>query len=159
MNNIKRWQRQVGLGFIALVLSTVFSMAIHNIVAPEAAVAQLPNRRAIATAVYEQLPDLPMENHYVSTETGDVETTNTLVYRLLQYHLRVQSRPLGSRFDWKLTLADYLGANEWMDDRLYPDRFLETNPYSHDIEVVRTFNRQQRDDLVSAILSALDAGL
>ena len=125
---------------------------------PEAAVAQLPDRRAIATAVYEQLPDLPLENHYMSTETGDVETTNTLVYRLLQYHLRVQSRPLGSRFDWKLTLADYLGANEWMDDRLYPDRFLETNPYSHDIEVVRTFNRQQRDDLVSAILIALDAG-
>lgn len=152
---MKRWQRQLGLALVTLVLSTLFSLVVPSLMGPEGAMAQLADRRAIATAVYEQLPDLPLENHYVSTETGDIAVTNTLVYRLLQYHLRVQSRPIGSRFDWKLTLADYLGANEWMDDRLYPDRFLETNPYSHDIEVVRTLNRQQRDDLVSAILRSL----
>lgn len=116
------------------------------------AVAQSRDNRAIASDVYAQIPDFPLENHYLHTETGDIAIDNTLVYRLLQYHERVQSRPLTSRFDWKLTLADYMGVNEWMEEVLYPNRFLDVNPFNSDREIVQSLNRQQREDLIQALL-------
>ena len=162
---MKRWKRQLGLivlvTIIHLVGSTVPipSPVAKNHAGPSLSVqpayAQAIERRAIAAAVYEQLPDFPLENQYVHTETGEIALDNTLVYRLIQYHSGVQSRPLGNRFDWKLTLADYLGVNEWMDEERYPDRFLQSNPFHQDIEVVRALNRQQREDLIQTLLMVL----
>ncbi|MEO1131789.1 MAG: hypothetical protein AAFX40_03685, partial [Cyanobacteria bacterium J06639_1] len=60
--------------------------------------------------IYSELPNFPKENDYVS---GDgAEPGNTLIRRLLAYHIYVQGRPTQSRTDWKLTLADYLNLNE-----------------------------------------------
>ena len=159
---MKRWKQQLGLAILVTVLllgGSVFPMVnslggrslLHH-----PAYAQSINRRAIATAVYDQLPDFPLENHYVHIETGDVDLSNTLVYRLIQYHSSVQSRPM-SRFDWKLTLADYMGVNEWMDEDRYPDRFLRSNPFHQDIDVIRTLNRQQRQELIQALLTVSDS--
>ena len=164
---MKRWTRPLGLIILVTIIHLVGStISIPNPVASDhpgtslssvqPAYAQANDRRAIASAVYDQLPDFPLENQYVHTETGDVVLNNTLVYRLLQYHSTVQYRPLRSRFDWKLTLADYMGANEWMDEERYPDRFLQSNPFHQDIEVMRTLNRQQREDLIQALLMVLD---
>ncbi|WP_071517717.1 hypothetical protein [Geitlerinema sp. PCC 9228] len=70
--------------------------------------------------VYEQLPDLPRENDYVSRKTGEVLTDNTLVGRLIRYHRYVKQRPVRYRLDWKLTIADYLQANEPIFATNYP---------------------------------------
>ena len=136
-------------GFLSHVVSRSHWMT------PKAAIAQVPNFRAIAQRVHEQLPDLAREDHYVHMETGEVDPSNTLAYRLLQYHSGVKFRPLPSRFDWKLTLADYLGVNEWMDEERYPSRFLESNPYSSDVAVIQALNRQQREQLLDVLLATL----
>lgn len=158
---MKRWQRSLLLG------SMMSSLCLMSFFVPPqgplgvklmpSAHAQSSERRAIASSVYTQLTDFPLENHYVHTETGKVDPTNTLIYRLLQYHTNVQSRPVLSRFDWKLTLADYLGVNEWMDEERYPDRFLQSNPFHRDVEVVQTLNRQQRDTLIQELLSTIES--
>lgn len=158
---MKRWKRQLGLvGLVALLHLLVLGLPVadtlgwRSLIQP--ASAQTSERQAIAASVYRLLPDFPLENHYLHTETGDVDADNTLVYRLILYHSRVKSRPLTSRFDWKLTLADYLGVNEWMDEERYPDRFLQSNPFHQDIELIRALNRQQREDLIQALLVALN---
>ncbi|MGK7888169.1 MAG: hypothetical protein AB4042_02480 [Leptolyngbyaceae cyanobacterium] len=174
----RRGWRRVGLGGVGLVMAIALFM-LHSwlgvhlrpslldlsvpgmfvlpkmSMAPEMAIAQGFDRRVMARFVYQQLPDLPLENHYVHTETGEVASDNTLVYRLIQYHYNVRRRPLTSRFDWKLTLADYLGVNEWITPEIYPDRWLTSNPYEHDIAIVQSLNRQQREALVQALLAAI----
>jgi len=121
----------------------------------EKAIAQGFNRLAVARRVYAQLPDFPLENHYIHTETNEVAEDNTLVSRLLQYHFNVKRRPLFSRFDWKLTLADYLGVNDRIYPEIYPDRRLESNPYESDVAIIQSLNRQQRDELIHALLVAI----
>ena len=157
---MKHWKRQLGLMFLMTVLCFVDSLILWadppgTRLAAQPVLSQSAERRAIATTVYDGLPDFPRANHYLHSETGDVASGNTLIYRLIQYHNRVQSRPLTSRFDWKLTLADYMGANEWMDEERYPDRFLQSNPFHHDIEIIRGLNRQQREELIQALLQVL----
>lgn len=105
--------------------------------------------------VYQQLPDFPRENNYVSKETGKVEPNNTLVGRLIRYHLFVKGRPANYRFDWKLTLADYLGATpEFLVEAVYPGGdVLRSNPMERDREVIRQLNRVQREALVQALVN------
>ncbi|TAF39726.1 MAG: hypothetical protein EAZ69_00400 [Oscillatoriales cyanobacterium] len=91
--------------------------------------------------VYEKLPDLPIENNYISKETGKVDPNNTLVGRLIRYHVFVKGRPPNYRFDWKLSLADYLGAT--------PDYL---NPMERDRAAIQSLNRKQRDALVQALV-------
>ncbi|MEB3233173.1 MAG: hypothetical protein VKJ64_19360 [Leptolyngbyaceae bacterium] len=119
------------------------------------AIAQTFDREIIAHRVYQQLPDFPLENHYIHTETGEVDRDNTLVSRLIQYHYNIQRRPLTSRFDWKLTLADYLGANEWITADIYPDSRLESNPYDQDLALIQALDRAQREALIQALLTAI----
>jgi hypothetical protein len=107
--------------------------------------------------VYEQLPNLPRENKYVSKESGTVAENNTLVSRLIQYHLYVKARPTTYRLDWKLTLADYLGANEIMYDTSYPGNdTLRQNPLDGDRAAIARLNRSQRDALVQALVSVFN---
>lgn len=104
--------------------------------------------------VYERLPDFPMENQYIDRETGDVATTNTLANRLIRYHLLVKGRPPTQRLDWKLTLADYLGANEPVLTYQYPGHdTLAVNPIQGDISAIGQLNRQERDRLVDVLVS------
>lgn len=108
--------------------------------------------------VYQQIPDLPLENQYVSRTTGEVATGNTLVNRLIQYHIYVQSRVASSRLDWKLTLADFLGVNQWVVPGLYPGGdTLRENPLAGDTGAIASLNRAQREALVEALVSLFTA--
>ncbi len=104
--------------------------------------------------VYQKLPNLPLENKYVSKETNKIDTNNTLVTRLLQYHLYVKGRAPGYRLDWKLTLADYLGINELIAEAAYPgNATLNANPIEGDRAVINRLTRKERNDLVQTLVS------
>lgn len=104
--------------------------------------------------VYQLLPSFPRENQYLSRETGKVAESNTLISRLIRYHIYIKARPANYRLDWKLTLADYLGANELMISSTYPSaETLRTNPFQKDVAVIRSLNRTQRDALVQALVN------
>ena len=107
--------------------------------------------------VYERLPDLPRENQYVSRETGKVDPDDTLVSRLIRYHVKVKLRPPNYRFDWKLTLADYLGVNEYLVESGYPsNNTLRENPMEGDRKAIQKLTRAQREALVDVLVSILN---
>jgi len=108
--------------------------------------------------VYQQVPDLPRENQYVSRETGKVDPNNTLARRLIRYHIYVKGRPPGYRLDWKFTLADYLGANSLMQESQYPGYdSLKTNPLEGDRVAIGRLNRAQRDVLAQALANVFSS--
>jgi hypothetical protein len=116
--------------------------------------AQFRNSTDAWNQVYEQFPDLPRENDYISSETGEVNEDNTLVSRLVRYHMYVKSRPPNYRFDWKLTMADYLGAHELLNESQYPGaNSLTENPMESDRAVIESLSRSERDALVNALVS------
>lgn len=116
-----------------------------------------PITRDIWKQVYQKLPDLPQDNKYVSKETGKVLPDNTLVNRLIQYHVYVKGRSPNYRLDWKLTLADYLGANEVIQEGTYPGaNTLRSNPLEGDRASIRRLNRKQRDALVQSLVSVFN---
>jgi len=118
------------------------------------AMAQRPRPQDVWRFVYQQIPTLPLENQYVSKATGQVDPNNTLVSRLLQYHAYAKGRPPNLRFDWKLTLADYLGANEVMENTRYPGfETLQTNPIDGDRAAIARLTRTQREALIQALVS------
>jgi hypothetical protein len=103
--------------------------------------------------VYDRLPDLPRENQYVNRETGKAAESNTLISRLIRYHVYIKSRPVNFRLDWKLTLADYLGANELIISSTYPGGdALRTNPLQGDVAAIKGLSRTQRDALVQTLV-------
>lgn len=105
--------------------------------------------------VYKQLPDFPKENQYISKQTGKVAESNTLVSRMIRYHVYVKGRTPNYRLDWKLTLADYLDANEVMYESSYPGNdTLRKNPFASDRAAIRRLTRQQRNALVQALVNA-----
>lgn len=117
-----------------------------------AATAQRVQIDAIWQQIYQDIPDIPLENEYVNKDTGDVSTNNTLLSRLIRYHIYIKGRPTAYRLDWKLTLADYLGVNERIDAETYPSgTSLRINPLDGDIVAVQSLNRTQRDALVNAL--------
>lgn len=121
------------------------------------AIAQQPPAADIRDAwkpVYKQLPNLPLENKYVSRESGKVNPDSTLVNRLIEYHVYVKGRAPNYRLDWKLTLADYLGANELIQDTTYPGaKTLHQNPLEGDRAAINRLNRQQRAALVQTLVN------
>ncbi|HIK16037.1 MAG TPA: hypothetical protein IGS53_12235 [Leptolyngbyaceae cyanobacterium M33_DOE_097] len=109
-------------------------------------------------SVYQQLPDIPKENQYISAETNQVDENDTLVGRLIRYHLYEKQRPPFFRLDWKLTLADYLGVNELMEPTTYPSaKQLKINPMEGDIAAIKRLNRAQRNALVQALTDAFSS--
>jgi hypothetical protein len=148
---------------VLLILAALLPTAPHSPqlaqLSPPAAIAQIRTTTPqLAQQVYELLPDLPQENQYVNASTGTVSTASTLVSRLIQYHLYVKSRPPNYRLDWKLTLADYLGAHQWMSPATYPGAdTLRTNPMTGDVAAIAQLDRAQRDQLVSALVSVFNA--
>ncbi|MBW4647084.1 MAG: hypothetical protein KME06_00050 [Kastovskya adunca ATA6-11-RM4] len=104
--------------------------------------------------VYEKLPDFPLENQYVSSKTGEVNSENTLASRLIRYHVFTKSRTPNYRLDWKLTLADYLGAHEYLVASQYPGNDnLRENPMEGDRAAIESLNRTQRNALVNVLVS------
>jgi hypothetical protein len=128
--------------------------SIESQLGAQPALAQRVKVAEAAAQVYQVLPDLPRENSYALRQTGKVDSDNTLASRLIRYHIYVKGRPASYRLDWKLTLADYLDANELMDLALYPGRdVLQENPMESDKAAISRLNRAQRDALVGALAS------
>ena len=108
----------------------------------------------VAAKVYQSLNEFPTENQHLSSETGQPATDNTLVSRIIRYHQYVKSRPVEYRLDWKLTLADYLGANETIERSSYPgNTTLKNNPLESDRAVISKLDRSQRNQLIETLLS------
>lgn len=103
--------------------------------------------------VYRQIPDFPLENNYINSQTREVASENTLVTRIVRYHQYTKSRPTIYRLDWKLTLADYLGKNEIIDEARYPNTTLTENPLERDRQVIQSLTRQQRNQLVDVLVN------
>lgn len=138
----------------AIIVATAWGELIPTSLLTQSALAQRVSTSDAWQLVYQQLPDLPRENQYISKETGKVSQNNTLVSRLIRYHMYVKGRPLNYRLDWKLTLADYLGANEIMYDTSYPGNdILKQNPFEGDRAAIKKLNRHQRDALVQVLVN------
>ncbi|MEM7553602.1 MAG: hypothetical protein AAF378_05800 [Cyanobacteria bacterium P01_A01_bin.84] len=104
--------------------------------------------------LYQQLPNFPKENNYTSKNTGKITKNHTLARRMLEYHIYYKGRAPNYRLDWKLTLADYLGANEVMYNNSYPgSNTLKKNPLEGDRAVISKLNRNQRNALVQAFVN------
>jgi hypothetical protein len=142
---------------VATTAVLLLSSALHNadFLGSPPAIAQRISPDTVWQQVYEKLPDFPRENQYVSVETRKVAPENTLVGRLVRYHVYVKGRPPQYRLDWKITLADYLGINERMDEESYPSRStLKPNPMAGDLAAMGRLNRAQREALVQALVDA-----
>lgn len=155
--------RKVGLQFaIGLAVTIAIAVPAIGTLTPSQGLAQLPPANVIPLVfenpnawrqVYEQVPDLPLENQYISIETGEVDENSTLISRLIRYHLYTKGRPPFYRLDWKLTLADYMAANEIMNLALYPGvDTLRTNPMRNDMAAISSLTRAQRAALVDALV-------
>ncbi|UBF26283.1 hypothetical protein K9N68_33070 [Kovacikia minuta CCNUW1] len=154
-----RWIQLVGIvliGVISFSLSgAIEGLPIARFLAPQAAVAQRINPDNVWRTVYQNLPDLPLENQYIRKDTGKVDPDNTLVGRFIRYHVYLKGRPPFYRLDWKMTLADYLGVNGVMEESTYPSHdTLRKNPLEGDIAAIDRLNRAQRDALVQALVDA-----
>ncbi|BAQ64246.1 hypothetical protein [Geminocystis sp. NIES-3709] len=116
--------------------------------------AQSISPEKVATEVYQQIPDLPLENNYTSITNSQQAIENTLVSRMVRYHQYIKARPTTFRLDWKLTLADYLGKNEIIDEQRYPgNSTLTQNPFELDRAIIQKLTMQQRDKLVNVLVS------
>ena len=151
--------------FLAIALGVGWTLASgafpnQGLLAQEPTMFQRFRTENVWRQVYEQLPDLPKENNYVNTETGEVDPNNTLVGRLIRFHIYTQGRPPLYRFDWKLTFADYLGVTGAIDEETYPSaNRLRPNPAERDVAVIRSLNRVQREALIQALVDAFAAQL
>lgn len=106
----------------------------------------------IAAQIYTQYPDFPTENTYTLGRGGEVAVDDTLISRLIRYHLYVMNRPANFRLDWKLTIADYLDAFERIRAARYPSAdVLSENPMEGDKTAIRAMTRQQRNQLSQAL--------
>ncbi|MFE4105024.1 hypothetical protein [Almyronema epifaneia] len=149
---------------VGILLAGLFASSGALFAHLQPALAQSPARQIqqgqISQQVYEQIPDLPLEDDYIETSAAAGDSDHTLVTRIARYHYYVKGRSTQSRLDWKLTLADYLGANERINPREYPfaTRY-DRNPLAGDTEAIRGLSRQQRNDLIQALITAFHPDL
>jgi hypothetical protein len=108
--------------------------------------------------VYQQIPDLPKENEYISKATGQVTEDNTLASRLIRYHVYNKGRSPVYRLDWKLTVADYFGVNEPIYANGYPGHdSLQQNPLESDRIAIRKLTRRQRNHLIQVLVNIFNS--
>lgn len=152
---MRRLSQRLGWGLLALVSAIAVGLGAGTFtgLAPAPANAQLLRVQEVAQRFYRQLPDFPKENQYVSKRTNRVDPDNTLIWRLVQYHTYVKGRSPVYRFDWKITLADYLGLHDPILESTYPGRDrLKTNPLEGDRAVINRLNQAQRNALVQVLV-------
>ena len=111
--------------WLGIMLFTIISNLKSTQLSPVQAQSLRPN--SVAEQIYQLIPELPLENQYLSQETKEVATNNTLVSRLIRYHQYVKSRPVKFRLDWQFTMADYLESNEQISYDRYPGSKTLTN--------------------------------
>jgi len=141
--------------FLGMILFIVASNI--NAIPSSSVSAQSLRPNAIAEQVYQLIPELPLENQYLSQETRETAAKNTLISRFIRYHQYVKSRPVKFRFDWKLTIADYLEANEIISVGRYPgNKTLTTHPLEGDRAAIYNLSRTQRNQLIDTLISIYD---
>ncbi|NJL62123.1 MAG: hypothetical protein HC903_10175 [Methylacidiphilales bacterium] len=161
---LKSTRRFFYLALLIIVMTAVFFSAEPSHIHPTLGSSLLGTQPVMAQQritvgdawrqVYQQLPNFPKENNYTSKEGGKIAENNTLVGRIIQYHFYVKGRAPNYRFDWKLTLADYLGANEVIYDTSYPGHeLLKKNPLDGDKAAIAKLSRGQRDTLVQTLVN------
>ena len=144
----------VATAISAIILSSPHPYPDNNIVGIQPAIAQRVAASNAWRQVYQKLPEFPLENKYISKKTRKVSENHTLARRLIRYHIYLKGRAPNSRLDWKLTLADYLKANEIMYDSSYPGSdTLKTNPIDGDRAAIKRLNRRQRNALVQVLVN------
>jgi len=137
-----------------LCLPEATKTGVFKLIGSQPATAQIFSSQDSWRQVYQRLPNFPLENQYVSNETGNVDSDSTLASRLIRYHIFVKSRPPNYRLDWKLTLADYLGAHEYLVESQYPGgNTLRQNPMEGDRAAIEKLSRAQRDALIDVLVS------
>ncbi len=143
---------------VIMLVSGIVNSKYTTLLGIQPAIAQRISPSDVWQQVYQKLPDFPKENKYISKETGKVAENNTLVGRLIQYHIYVKERSPSYRLDWKLTLADYLNANETMYDITYPGNdTLRENPIEGDRAAISKLTRSQRNTLVQALTNIFNS--
>ncbi|MEL6249783.1 MAG: hypothetical protein AAFQ61_12425 [Cyanobacteria bacterium J06626_23] len=154
-----RWLRFItGAGLaVMLVVVSHFGLSWVGLAPTAEAQPALVLRRvepvAIATQLHARYPDIPLENTYLRLSDGTPHPDSTLVSRLIRYHLFVKDRPANFRLDWKLTLADYLGAFQPIEPQFYPDQDeLTESPMTGDMAAVARMSRNQRNQLVQGLV-------
>ncbi len=167
MTNISRLWRVKGLKYSVFLLTTLTISYLgqylnfpqgqlfgENYSYSPVVFAQTIIPEKVAAEVYQQIPDFPVENNYTSQETNQRAIENTLVSRIVRYHQYIKARPTTFRLDWKLSLADYLGKNEIINDERYPGfSTLTQNPLSGDRKIIENLTMQQRNELVNVLVS------
>ncbi|AFY54519.1 hypothetical protein Riv7116_1981 [Rivularia sp. PCC 7116] len=138
----------------AVILTSPYINLNTNIFGIQPTVAQTIASSDAWRKVYQQLPEFPRENKYVSKKTRKVSENQTLARRLIRYHVYIKGRAPNTRLDWKLTLADYLGANEIMYDASYPgSKTLTKNPIDGDRAAIKALNRSERNTLIQTLVN------
>jgi len=118
--------------------------------------AQLSRVEGAVQEVYRLLPDLPLRDDYPTRV--DSRGFRTLMHRFMVYHIQIMGRSPFNRFDWQLTLADYLDANEVMLVQTYPGiQVFTSNPFNGDRQVIQSLSRSQRQGLLRALLIGFGA--
>lgn len=146
------YSRYALTGLLLVVSLSLVQLPIH--------VAQAQNTETLSQQVYAKLPDLPLENRYISRETGKTAQKNTLAARFIRYHMFVKGRSPISRLDWKLTVADYLGANEFQEESVYPGYdSLKTSALKGDRAAINKLSRERRDRLIAALIESFSRGM
>jgi hypothetical protein len=108
----------------------------------------------VAQRVYEKVPNFPKANEYRRRDSNEVDPNNTLLSRLIRYHQDIKKRPTGFRFDWQLTMADYLGINEPIPEERYPSaNILTTNPLETDRLLIIQLTPPERSEVIDALTS------
>ncbi len=156
-----RYWKFLGFGLLTLGVSLTVAFGSEHLFPTSGigAHAQISSPTSVAAQVYESLPELPQENQYIGSEDNQPATNSTLVSRLIRYHTTVKNRSPIHRLDWKITLADYLGINDYLLEETYPGHgFLKTNPMENDIAAMQTLNRAQRFALIQSLVDIYTDG-
>lgn len=127
---------------------------------PRPIITQTTRIQMASRLIYAQMPDFPAENQYLNRRTGVVDPEDNLISRLLRYHVVTKNRPPNLRFDWQMTLADYLNFNEPMIEDRYPGTdVLQPEPMRNDRMAVSRLTQAQRATLVNLLVAAFTPGV
>lgn len=122
---------------------------------PRTIITQTIRIQTVSRLIYSQITDFPVENQYINRQTGVVDPEETLVSRLIRYHIVTKNRAPMLRFDWRLTLADYLDVNEPMIEDRYPGtNTLRPEPMRGDRLAVSRLTPAQRTNLINLVVAA-----
>ncbi len=122
---------------------------------PRPIVTQTVRIQMVSRLIYTQIPDFPTENQYLNRRTGMVDPEDNLVGRLIRYHVVAKNRAPMLRFDWRMTLADYLDANEPMIEDRYPGTdTLQPEPMRSDRAAISRLTPAQRTTLINLLVAA-----